>query len=808
MKLLVVCCLLFALAIAQEDNEVFRYADEETKQSHYMLGEPGTAVEGGWDFETPEGKSFRMTYKADEGGFQPQADYIPMPVEDTEEVAQAKSLFYSMFEDTQNKLEQMHEEEEQEGKVVEVREKRDAYKGRRYYSHFRRRPYFYRHHMMKDQADDMDQQEETLYTFNPRTGFRPVKSDDQDQGEEVMPEEDKYYKFVPYTGFVLDEEDLPMEKKFKFIPYKGFVPAELVEKVEQEDKHYKYIPYYGFVPADQEQKGYKFVPHYGFVPADKEQKQFKFVPYKGYVPVDEDSDMEAEMEKKYKFVPYRGFVPVEQEEVMVKEEEEEPKEEVAIRRAKRSGYYYQHLQNYNHFLPQVHPYYFPHYGNKKDNVEDEMNEEDEKKLQYYLHPYFGYLPVQEKEEKFYKYVPYVGFVPLEDKEEEEQKKYKFVPYVGFVPADLNEEDQEEEPELMTKTEQTQYKFVPYFGYVPVTNKDDDDKPEEVPQNYYFNPFSGYVKPNSEVEEEKNKPFVYFGPNYYHHQFKHQDQDKDEQEGQQVYQYQPHYLQRPYFYQPAFKTQEMPIEAPMAKEVEEDLEEGFAEAEPTLNIRQGVVERKRRSPDDPEVKEKVVPQYVNPYSYYYPHQTFPQVYTAPEDQHKEDDQETKKYIYYTSPFGVYPVEVKEQDKPVEQPQQQPFVYNYNQFGFPHYQQQPFYYPQYPQFIYTDGPQVVPAVVQTEEEEEKKEENVDQKTPETQQEVVLQQQVPPVHVVHPIGAVSGIIPVHPIHVHNPILFNPPAVLGQQPVLVPETPLSEVDFPVFPDDPGQNELGVEDF
>ena len=61
-------------------GDVFRYADEDTKQSHYMEGEPGTRVSGGWAFESPEGKNYELTYQADELGFQPQAEYIPLQV--------------------------------------------------------------------------------------------------------------------------------------------------------------------------------------------------------------------------------------------------------------------------------------------------------------------------------------------------------------------------------------------------------------------------------------------------------------------------------------------------------------------------------------------------------------------------------------------------------------------------------------------------------------------------------------------------------------------------------------------------------
>ena len=73
--------LVFVVGLATAyPGDVFRYADENTKQSHFMEGEPGTKVSGGWTFETPEGKNYEMTYQADDQGFQPKADYIPLQV--------------------------------------------------------------------------------------------------------------------------------------------------------------------------------------------------------------------------------------------------------------------------------------------------------------------------------------------------------------------------------------------------------------------------------------------------------------------------------------------------------------------------------------------------------------------------------------------------------------------------------------------------------------------------------------------------------------------------------------------------------
>ena len=62
-----------------------------------MTGEPGKAVEGGWTFTTDD-QAFELAYKANEGGFQPEAAHIPVPVEDTSEVAEAKAKFLTLLE--------------------------------------------------------------------------------------------------------------------------------------------------------------------------------------------------------------------------------------------------------------------------------------------------------------------------------------------------------------------------------------------------------------------------------------------------------------------------------------------------------------------------------------------------------------------------------------------------------------------------------------------------------------------------------------------------------------------------------------
>ena len=74
--------LVLAIGMASGmPQDVFRYSDELTKQMHYMEGEPGVNVKGGWEFESPEGRNYLMSYQANELGFQPEAEYLPLQVE-------------------------------------------------------------------------------------------------------------------------------------------------------------------------------------------------------------------------------------------------------------------------------------------------------------------------------------------------------------------------------------------------------------------------------------------------------------------------------------------------------------------------------------------------------------------------------------------------------------------------------------------------------------------------------------------------------------------------------------------------------
>merc|ERR1712238_344440 len=243
-------------------DDVFRYEDEATGQSHYMTGEPGKAVEGGWTFTNPEG-SYELFYKADEGGFQPEAAHIPVPVEDTNEVTEAKTTFYSLYDEHKAKVEAAIAKDAAEA-VVDSRRKRDAH---------------------------------GVYKMHP---YHVAAK----EGEEV-----KEFKFLPYHGFVPADETVPGEeallknlhpyhkkmasKKFKLDPYHGFVPImeeEAPAAVSERKKRdvmdmsmeksqdltlpppphpYNFHPFLGrggVKPEDSDSKLYKYVPYYGFVP--------------------------------------------------------------------------------------------------------------------------------------------------------------------------------------------------------------------------------------------------------------------------------------------------------------------------------------------------------------------------------------------------------------------------------------------------------------------------------------------------------------------------------------------------------------
>jgi len=487
----------------REVKDVFRYEDEETGSSHYMTGEPGKAVEGGWAFTNTDG-TFKLVYKADEMGFQPEAEHIPVPVEDTNEVTEAKATFYSLFDAHKAKVEAAIAEDA--AAVVDARRKREAH-----------RPGF---------------------KFHPYHGFVPVGA--KDDTEEV-----KEFKFLPYHGFVPADETVEGEEKL----LKNLHPYHK----KMTDKRFKLDPYHGFVPILEEEPELKFHPYYGFVPAeeDEEVKEFKFLPYHGYIPADETVEGEEELlkklhpyhqklaEKRFKLHPYHGFVPI-----MKMETGDEDTAAVVTARKKRDTDEVEKNQDLI-LPPPPHPYnfhpflglvpgavkpedsenklykYVPYYGfvpleaDEEDAEEtDEEEEKEEEIVKYKYDPLYGFVKADQEikplEEQEYKYTPYVGFVPVTGDEEEDVKTYKFNPFYGFV--EKNDENAEE-----TTMEEQKYKFVPFYGFVPVNEDGEVEETAKAYGNleYTFHPYFGYlptpVQKNDEEQLYKLDPIVGFVP---------------------------------------------------------------------------------------------------------------------------------------------------------------------------------------------------------------------------------------------------------------------------------------------------------
>merc|ERR1712223_1434246 len=434
----------------REANDVFRYEDEETGATHYMTGEPGKAVEGGWAFTNPDG-TFKLVYKADEMGFQPEAEHIPVPVEDTNEVTEAKATFYSLFDEHKAKVDAAIAEDA--AAVVDARRKREAHG-----------------HGFK---------------FHPYHGLVPVGA--KDDTEEV-----KKFKFLPYHGFVPADETVEGEE----ILLKNLHPYHK----KMTDKRFKLDPYHGFVPILEE---------------EPEVKEFKFLPYHGYIPADETVEGEEELlkklhpyhqklaEKRFKLHPYHGFVPI-----MKMEEAEESTAGVVTARKKRDTDEVEKNQDLI-LPPPPHPYNFhPILGLVPGAVKPE---DSENKLYKYV-PYYGFVPLEgeegeedaeetdaeedEGEEMVkYKYDPLYGFVKADQEIKPlEEQEYKYTPYVGFVP--VNEDGEIEE--TAKDYGNLKYTFHPYYGFLP-TPTDGEDKT----QLYKLDPVVGFYpsEKTEEVEEE-------------------------------------------------------------------------------------------------------------------------------------------------------------------------------------------------------------------------------------------------------------------------------------------------------------------
>merc|ERR1711963_930753 len=506
--------LLVLISVATA-KDVFRYDDVESGQSHYMTGDPGKSVEGGWEFTNPDG-TFNLVYTADEGGFQPKADHIPVPVEDTKEVDDAKAKFYTLFE-------------EQKAKVKAAKAVVDARRKRSPKDVFRYEEADQSHYMTGEPGKAVEGgwtftnpegSYELVYTademgFQPKAAHIPVPVENTN---EVVDATAKFYSLynehkakveaaiAEDAAAVVDarrkkREAHGVHPKFKFHPYYGYVPKDAKEEVE-EPKEFKFLPYHGFVPADEVIEGEEALlknlhPYHQKMAS----KKFKLDPYYGFIPIMEDDAPAAVSERKkrdtetveksqdltlpphpYNFHPFLGLGAV-------KPEDSENK-------------LYKYIPYYG-FVPAE---------KEEENEEAIEGEEGQKTVLYKYDPLYGFVKADQEikplEEQEYKYTPYVGFVPVTGEEEEDVKTYKFNPFYGFV---------EKTDEDTVDMKDQQYKFVPFYGFVPVN---EDGEVEETAKNYgnlkyTFHPYYGFLPTPTDGEVEtqlyKLDPVVGFYP---------------------------------------------------------------------------------------------------------------------------------------------------------------------------------------------------------------------------------------------------------------------------------------------------------
>merc|ERR1712238_285125 len=444
-------------------KDVFRYVDEETGQSHYMTGDPGSSVEGGWTFTNSDG-TFELAYKADEAGFQPEAEHIPIPVEDTNEVTGAKNTFYSLVEEHKAKVEAAKAEA-----VVDARRKRSPDDVFRYEDEATGQS----HYMTGEPGKAVEGgwtftnpegSYELVYKadeggFQPEAAHIPVPVEDTN---EVTGAKTAFYSFydahkakveagfVPEAAYIPDTNEVTEAKTTFYSLYdehKTKVEAAIakdaaeavVDARRKRDAHgfYKLHPYHTAAKEGEEVKEFKFLPYHGFVPAD-EMVEGEEALLKNLHPYHKKM-----ASKKFKLDPYHGFVPIMEEEAPAAVSERKKRDVMDMSMEKS-----QDLT----LPPPPHPYNF--------------------------HPFLGRGGVkpEDSDSKLYKYVPYYGFVPAEGKADEEDPEaegedeekdeilYKYDALYGFVKAD----------DEIKPLEEQEYKYTPYVGFVPATGDEDED----------------------------------------------------------------------------------------------------------------------------------------------------------------------------------------------------------------------------------------------------------------------------------------------------------------------------------------------
>merc|ERR1719333_975001 len=132
--------LLLAASAAASPIEILKVEDAEAGYGHQQSGVPGQEVEGSFYWKAPEGDEVALTYTAGEAGYLaegaalplspavPEAPAVELPVmvDLTPEVAEARDAFMATFEEVKMRAEAMEAEPEPEAVEAMERRRRDT----------------------------------------------------------------------------------------------------------------------------------------------------------------------------------------------------------------------------------------------------------------------------------------------------------------------------------------------------------------------------------------------------------------------------------------------------------------------------------------------------------------------------------------------------------------------------------------------------------------------------------------------------------------------------------------------------------
>merc|ERR1719436_1069757 len=132
--------LLLAASAAASPIEILKVEDAEAGYGHQQSGVPGQEVEGSFYWKAPEGDEVALTYTAGEAGYLaegaalplspavPEAPAVELPVmvDLTPEVAEARDAFMATFEEVKMRAEAMEAEAEPEAVEAMERRRRDT----------------------------------------------------------------------------------------------------------------------------------------------------------------------------------------------------------------------------------------------------------------------------------------------------------------------------------------------------------------------------------------------------------------------------------------------------------------------------------------------------------------------------------------------------------------------------------------------------------------------------------------------------------------------------------------------------------